>query len=95
MTREVTVVDKDGRSANATLLVCEECAGETFYIYEVEPGKHKHLQCGQCGTVFCDGAWAFPAPRCKPQWPHRPEEFVFHRLQDLDDPELDQYDGSA
>jgi hypothetical protein len=53
--REVEVLDADGNTTRATLIVCPECGGLHFAIFVVG-AAHQHLQCSECGTSFCDGA---------------------------------------
>jgi hypothetical protein len=62
-TEPVDVVDLAGATRVADMIVCEHCAGKTFFLFQVRHmvGEHIHLQCAACGVSYCDGACATDA----------------------------------
>ena len=51
------IVSGDGFRAEADVIVCPNCGGDSFYIFLIS-SKHNHLQCTKCDESFCDGSCA-------------------------------------
>jgi hypothetical protein len=45
----------NGEELPAEFAACDDCDGQVFYIFVID-GNHQHLQCVECGVIYCDGS---------------------------------------
>lgn len=56
---EVAVTDGDGNEHIAKVAQCSSCHHNQFHVFQRAEQNHYHIQCTQCGVVFCH-EWKCP-----------------------------------